>query len=89
MKSKERRKFLSYSAALVGTSWLAGCNGDIDSPAGTPGTDGPATVSPTVPGVPADPEHSLLATQDLTQNWTFASASSLPGATGAQLSGAG
>ncbi|MPV55133.1 beta-galactosidase [Burkholderia sp. HI2761] len=91
MKSKERRKFLSYSAALVGTSWLAGCNGDMDSPSGaavTPSTDGPATVTPTVPGVPADPEHSLLATQQLTRNWTFAPASSLPGAGGAQLSGA-
>ncbi|POM14451.1 hypothetical protein CSX04_07264 [Burkholderia cepacia] len=80
MTSKERRKFLSYGAALVGTGWLAGCGGDLDAPAGasgTPGTDGPATVAPVVPG---DPEHSLLAAQDLTKNWTFAPASSLPGA---------
>ncbi|WP_241294822.1 glycoside hydrolase family 2 protein [Burkholderia stabilis] len=91
MTSKERRKFLSYGAALVGTGWLAGCNGDIDSPLpGTPGGDGPATVTPTVPGVPGDPEHSLLATQELSEHWTFAPASSLSGAGGAQLSsGAG
>ncbi|KVW04456.1 beta-galactosidase [Burkholderia cepacia] len=91
MKSKERRKFLTYSAALVSTSWLAGCNGDMDSTAavpGTPGADGAATIPPAVPGVPPDPERALLASQELTQNWTFASASSMPGATGAQLSGA-
>lgn len=78
MTSKERRKFLSYGAALVGTNWLAGCGGDMDAPAGAPGTpgaDGPATVTPVVPG---DPERSLLAAQDLTTNWTFAPASSLP-----------
>ncbi|MCA8018789.1 glycoside hydrolase family 2 protein [Burkholderia metallica] len=92
MTSKERRKFLSYGAALVGTNWLAGCNGDVDSTSGTPGAPGPggpATVTPTVPGVPPDPEHSLLASQRLTKNWTFASAGSLPGASGAQLSSAG
>ncbi|WP_323120235.1 glycoside hydrolase family 2 protein [Burkholderia alba] len=89
MKSRQRRRFLSQSAALLGSGLLAGCNDGIDGVGAAPAPGGTAVADAMLPGTAAAPPAAGLASaRPVAGPWTFQAASSAPGVSGAQLASA-
>ncbi|MCX4160911.1 MULTISPECIES: sugar-binding domain-containing protein [Paraburkholderia] len=86
MQSKQRRRFLSYGTALIGSGWLAACG---DGTGNSGAASGRAIADMQEPGVvPATPPGNLVASREITGHWRFASVSDYPYLSGAQLASA-